>query len=77
MQPGNNRFYVPIGPPVNVRIAGSPVVSPAEVFPEKYGPLGFIPPVCPPPYPAYPYPPYPPYPPRPFGYPYGPYAYPY
>ena len=74
MQPGNDRFYVPVGAPVNVRIAGSPVVSPADVFPEKYGPLGFIPPVCPPPYPVYPYPPYPP---RPFGYPYGPYAYPY
>lgn len=73
--PGNVN-YMPIGPPVNVKVVGSPIVSDAEVFPERYGPLGFIPPP-PPIYGPYPYPPYPPYPPRPYGYTYDPIVYPY
>ena len=55
----------------NVIIAGSPIVSPSEVFPERYG----MPMMRPMPMPMF-YPP-PPlvYPPRPFGYPYGPFRY--
>ena len=54
----------------NVIVVGSPVVSPAQVFPERYGlaPLGILPP------PIYPYPP-PPFGYRPYGYPYSPYPY--
>ena len=66
--------YIPgqAGQQPNVIIAGSPVVSPSQVFPERYGlpPLGVIPG-------GY-YPPPPPYMYRPYGYrPYGPYGYPY
>ena len=56
----------------NIIMTGSPVVSPAEVFPERYGyglpPMAVLPP---PPLPLFH-----PFPPRPFGYPYyGPYGY--
>ena len=59
-------------PPPNVIVAGSPVVSPAQVFPERYGfapiGVGVIPP------PIYSYPP-PLYPYRPLGYPMRPFPY--
>ena len=65
-------YYVMQGQPIqrpNVKIAGSPYVSPAEVFPERYGyglpPLAVLPPPLL----------YHPIPPRPFFPPFGPYAY--
>ena len=78
MQTPVNPIYMmqpsPGAQPRNIIIAGSPVVSPSEVFPEKYAlpPIGLIPPPL-----------YHPFPPRPFGFhPYGlrygyPYPYPY
>ena len=71
----------PMAPPPNVIVASSPVVSPAQVFPERYGlpPLGVMPGYLYPPYPpgplVYPPPP-PPFGPYRFGYPY-PYPYPF
>ena len=62
-------------PGPNIIVASSPVVSPAQVFPERYGyaPLGvgYVPP------PVYRYPPplVSPYPYRPVVYPYRPYPY--
>ena len=50
-----------------VMTIGSPIVSPAEVFPERYGLAPNVmvaPPML-----------FPPFPPRPFGYPYGPFGY--
>ena len=87
-----NRYYIPLQPirpmvqPVmqpapqpNVIVAGSPVVSPAAVFPERYGmpPIGIMPPYPPGPYGYAPYPPgYTPYPPGSMGcFPYGPFDY--
>ena len=67
----------PIQPPPNVIVAGSPVVSPSQVFPERYGfpPIGVMSGFMYPPYRPFPYA-YPPPPFRPFG-PYRPYGYPF
>ena len=73
MRPAPTQTPIPTTPQPgqpNVIVVGSPIVSPEQIYPERFGfaPMGILPP------PIYPYPP-PVFGIRPFGYPYPPYPY--